>query len=97
MNDQKQCRAPFIFVDKDGSCMIRSQGPFENKSEMERYVDLQECHCKKCRHWEVDEATDMGQCGFRAPLFFDKAGKCDEFAKQVEEPGFSTIVSIPQL
>jgi hypothetical protein len=112
MNEGKQCRAPFIFVDKNGLCTIKDNGPYDNKSAMERYVDLQECHCDRCRHWEMDEATQMGQCGFRSDLFFNKevstlvsgsgaeqrvSSKCEEFAKQIPEPGFSTTVNIPEL
>ena len=95
LNVDKQCRAAFIAIGDDGKCMIRDGGPFDNKSPTESYVEILECRCQKCNHWELDEEHNMGSCGLRDSLFFDKprmssaAPKCSIIAKQITQPGFS--------
>jgi hypothetical protein len=91
LNQSKQCRAPFIFVDENGTCSIRNAGPHDNKAEVETYVDLKRCDCTKCDNWEED-LLGAGTCGFRGNLFFTDKNICHEFEKQVGEPGFATIV-----
>lgn len=97
-NQTKQCRAPFIAIGPDGKCLIRDGGPFENKSETEKYVEIRTCLCQKCNYWELDEARQVGSCGFREDLFFSQArdedkalGKpeCDTYKKQISQPGFT--------
>lgn len=97
LNEGKQCRAPFIAVNEHGICIIRDSGPHHNKSETERYVEIMECQCQKCNHWEVDEAKNVGSCGFRDKLFFNQfkladgtygPPTCNEIAKQISQPGF---------
>jgi hypothetical protein len=91
LNESKQCRAPFIFVAADGTCSVRNSGPYDNKAEVESYVNLKRCECTKCDHWEED-AMGEGSCGFRGNLFFTAVNICHEFEKQIGEPGFATIV-----
>lgn len=95
LNQDRQCRAPFISIDSDGKCMIREGGPFHGKSPTEKHVEIIECQCQKCHHWELDEATNIGACGLRADLFFrQEIGKdsvlgppsCNEYSKQVNPP-----------
>ena len=94
-NEQKGCRSPFIIVVENGKCSIRESGPFDNKASIETYVDIKECRCQKCHHWELDEATNIGRCGFADSLFFNQYRNeplgpiCNTFEKQVQQPGFS--------
>jgi len=93
LNEDKQCRSPSITVDADGKCMIRDAGPYNAKSETENYVNLQNCSCKGCRHWEGDDSDTVGQCGFRENLFFsllegEEIPTCDEFQRRIGQPGF---------
>jgi hypothetical protein len=92
LNELKQCRAPFIFVGEDGTCMIRPQGPYENKSQIENYVEIKGCSCQKCNHWEIDQVSNRGICALAADLTFDKQNRCNDYAKQIAEPGFSATV-----
>lgn len=95
LNESKSCRAPFIAIDENGQCMIRENGPFLNKSQTENYVEIRECRCQKCNHWEKDQATEVGTCGLREDLFFNSfknealGPKCSALEKQIEKPGFS--------
>lgn len=91
MNKMKQCRAPWIFVDKDGRCSIREGGPHENKSDVEAYVDLKTCDCSSCNNWETN-VDGKGVCGFSGTLFFNPKNICNEFEKQIGEPGFAKVV-----
>lgn len=91
MNSGKQCRAPFIFVDADGRCSIKANGPYDNKAAIESYVDLKTCDCERCDHWEQDN-QGKGVCGFRADLFFGPGNICHEFDKQIGQPGYVTLV-----
>lgn len=70
LNEQKQCRAPFIEIDHDGRCKIINDGPFENKSQTEKYVEIKSCDCEQCSFYEQDEVSGAGQCGHREDLFF---------------------------
>lgn len=92
MNEDKQCRSPFVLVDHAGHCLIRENGPHDEKSQTESYVDLQECGCKKCAHWE-ENPYGAGDCGFRADLFFRRLAEggpvCSQFADQIGEPGYT--------
>lgn len=101
MNQEKQCRAPFIMVDKEGYCIIKGNGPHDMKSITESYVDIRECRCKDCNNWEIDkmlsdETREIGVCGLGLDLFFTKrdvlgtsCAKCNTFEKQISKPGFS--------
>lgn len=93
-NELKQCRAPFIAIDEQGLCVIKEGGPFGNKSQTERYVEIKECRCQLCNYWELDDSTNIGSCGLRENLHFearkDLVGpKCSTYDKQIEKPGFS--------
>lgn len=94
-NKDKSCRAPFVMIDDNGRCLIRDHGPFTFKSETEQYVEIRECRCQKCNHWELDESINMGTCGLRENLHFiqhkdEPVGpKCSNFEKQIEQPGFN--------
>ena len=97
LNQDRQCRAPWIAVDSDGNCITRSKGPFDNKSETERYVELSSCSCTSCVLWErEDDDSDEGRCGAGKDLHFvprDAGVKCLEFEKQIDEPDpFSTTM-----
>lgn len=91
LNTSKQCRSPFIFVDEEGRCSIRESGPYDNKSDVEKYVDLKQCDCSKCDHWE-ENSLGVGSCGFGGDLFFGNKNICYQFEKQIGDPGFSTTV-----
>lgn len=91
MNKDKRCHSPFIVVDDDGFCALRkNNGPFPIKSPTETYVTIRECKCLECRNWEVDPETEFGTCGLREPLWFNIRNMCNEFEKQIEEPGFTS-------
>lgn len=101
MNCDKQCRAPFLMVDENGYCMIRDGGPYDNKAATESYVDIRECRCKSCNHWEKDESgvVPVGVCGLGSDLFFSLRSKdgnpasiCSDFDKQVDQPGFAATL-----
>lgn len=101
MNEDKQCRSPFIMVDEEGFCSLRkTSGPFDAKSLTENYVDLRECKCYGCDHWELDEATGYGVCGLHEDLFFsirqmangDAFPKCMAFDKQIDPPKFTATI-----
>ena len=97
MNADKQCRAPLITVDDEGLCAIKEKGPFNGKAPSEKHVEILECLCQKCDAWELDEASNIGSCGLRTPLFFEKARdadgellkcpKCNDYAKQISTFG----------
>ena len=97
MNSDKQCRAPLITVDDEGLCTIKEKGPFNGKSASEKHVEILECVCQKCDAWELDEASNIGSCGLRAPLAFEKARdadgevlkcpKCNDYARQISTFG----------
>ena len=70
MNEEKQCRAPLIMVDEHGFCITKEEGPHENKSPVEQYVEIRECKCKDCDSWEEDFDTDLGRCGLEDRLSF---------------------------
>jgi hypothetical protein len=70
MNEDKQCRAPLITVDENGFCTVKNEGPHENKSDIERHVEIRECKCKECDSWEEDFDTDLGRCGLEDRLSF---------------------------
>lgn len=99
MNQDKQCRSPFIVVSEDGTCEVcLNNGPFGVKSATENYVELRECKCFACDRWELDEASGFGACSLHGDLFFDvrraaedipEAPKCSEYDKQIEPPGFA--------
>lgn len=98
MNEDKQCRSPFILVDEEGFCALRRiDGLFDAKSLTENYVDLRECKCFGCNHWELDEASGYGICGLREDLFFsiraaangDEFPKCIAYDKQIDQPKFT--------
>lgn len=102
MNQDKQCRAPFITINQDGTCKIRDAGPYDGKAETEKYVEIKECQCSKCNHWEQNAATLIGACGLHSNLFFDRKkvqedayGKpvCDTFHKQITPPGFAASIN----
>lgn len=101
LNEDKQCRAPWIVADESGKCLIRANGPYDGKSETEKYVDLMECRCEQCRHWERDQSTLLGQCGLGTDLFFNLkwvenpadpenptpvGPVCNDYDKQISEP-----------
>jgi len=94
-NEGKSCRAPFIAINEVGKCMIREDGPFVNKAPTENYVEIRECRCQKCNHWELDEALNIGRCGLGESLFMVQykneplGPKCNTFTKQIAQPGFS--------
>lgn len=94
-NEGKSCRAPFIAINELGQCMIREYGPFENKATTESYVEIRECRCQKCHHWELDDASNVGTCGLRDDLVFIQlkdlvlGPKCNAYNKQISSPGFS--------
>jgi hypothetical protein len=100
LNQDRQCRAPFIMVGPDGRCLMRDDHvPAGPKSATENYVDLRACQCSGCDFWERDEANQSGKCGFGADLAFAYdsskalAGPyCLEFAGQVSRTGPSTTV-----
>lgn len=107
MNEGKQCRSPWIMVDKDGKCAIRDQ-PMTDKSQVETYVEIKECRCKSCDQWELNEVNKMGQCGFREDLFFrlrktlDYKNKvcmagpfCFTYEKQIDEPDPFAASNVP--
>jgi hypothetical protein len=95
----KTCRSRAIFVGDDGACRVKKEGPHGNKAEIEGYVDLRECRCSRCNYWELDERTQIGQCGAREDLFFFMARRdaeqgesspvCNNFRKQIDQPGFT--------
>jgi hypothetical protein len=93
--EEKQCRSPFVVINEKGQCSIRESGPYDNKASTESYVEIRECQCQKCNHWEVDEYLNMGACGFRESLVFAQykneplGPKCREFEKQIPPPGFA--------
>lgn len=101
-NEMKQCRAPYITVDKDGKCLIMAGGPFDGKSQTERHVEIRSCSCETCAHFERDPLADPnakeGVCGLCEPLVFSKeqAGDgppvCMTFAKQIDAPPFATRI-----
>ena len=104
LNEGKNCRASWLMVDEDGKCAIRDQC-HDEKSTIETYVDLKECRCESCNNWELDEASQIGQCGLREDLFFrlkktlkDKKEVflgpfCFSYEKQISEPGaFDKVV-----
>lgn len=97
-NESKTCMAPFIAINEQGFCMIREGGPFDNKAQSENYVEIKECRCQKCNYWELDEAINVGRCGFGEKLFFVQykdaplGPKCNTFDKQIEQPGFSAPI-----
>lgn len=109
LNHDKQCLAKWITVKKDGRCSVRDQ-LHEDKWPTENYVDMKECLNKSCDHWEMDEATEKGQCGFRENLFFklrrvedEKKRKmmigpfCSEFERQIGQPDpFSNVTNVPE-
>ena len=94
-NENKTCRAPFIAINELGLCMIREGGPFKDKSDVDKYVEIRECRCQKCNFWELDEALNIGRCGLGDPLFFNQTEnsplgpKCSTYEKQIGQPGFS--------
>lgn len=102
MNSDKQCRAPFLMVDQEGKCLIMDNGPHECKSPTENYVDIKECRCKGCNHWELNESghQPIGSCGLGADLFFrlikDDDGVasagCHDFQKQIKPPDFTAAL-----
>lgn len=99
MNEGKTCRARFIFVGGDGECRLKKEGPHKDKAPIEGYVELRECRCSTCNYWELDEATQVGQCAAREDLFFfiskadlareDSSPVCNNFRAQISQPGFS--------
>jgi hypothetical protein len=99
LNDGKRCFGKTINISEDGTCNVRDSGPFEDKAEIEPYVEIAECQCQKCNHWEIDGSTDKGTCGLREPLTFilkrdlttGEYGKplCNAFSKQINQPGFT--------
>ena len=95
LNEQRQCRSPFLMVDIDGKCAISENGPFDNKSAIENYVEVKECNCKRCNFWERNEVTGLGKCGNTEPLHFNdrnKKASCNGFETQIDEPSFGTFV-----
>ena len=86
--EEHQCRAKKILVDDEGKCATGRVGPYENKSQTENYVELTKCENQKCRHWELDEANQTGKCEIRTDIFFNRNGICNDFEKQIQEPGF---------
>jgi hypothetical protein len=97
-NEMKQCRAPYITMDKEGKCMIMDGGPFEGKAEIERHVEIRSCACETCAHFERDELTNVGGCGLYEPLFFSRTLSqeggpvCSTFAKQIDAPPYATKI-----
>jgi len=73
-------------VDEDGRCAIRDGGPHEDKSPTEKYVELRECNCKSCNHWEEDKATQKGDCGLHEDLFFKILNIKDEYNPKKSQP-----------
>lgn len=82
MNADKQCRAPLIMVDEHGFCVTKEDGPHENKSDVEQYVEIRECKCQECDSWEMDFDTDLGRCGLEDRLSFGGALKDDQEAER---------------
>lgn len=97
-NEGKNCRAKLIAINELGQCMIRENGPFSDKSQTEQYVEIRECRCQKCNHWELDEELNVGRCGLADSLHFmqhkdEQLGpKCIVFEKQITQPGFSATL-----
>lgn len=92
-NENRECRASFLMIDKDGKCAIRDKGPFDGKAQTQGYVDIRECRCKGCNHWEEDDLTKIGQCGLRESLHLNSrkvddklTAACSAFEKQVAQP-----------
>lgn len=108
LNEDRQCRAPWIAVDEDGRCMILDTGPYDDKSPTEKYVELKGCKCSDCNHYEIDKETLRGDCGLGEDLFFKmlevkddhdpKRGQrdgpfCHAYDKQISKtPAFQTDV-----
>lgn len=97
-NEGRECRASFLMIDSNGKCVIKDKGPFDGKAVTQNYVDIRECRCKVCNHWEKDELTEIGQCGLRDSLHFNQRkvdpnqptgpsqAACSTFEQQVEQP-----------
>lgn len=100
LNEMRQCRAPFLMVDINGDCVILESGPHDNKSQVENYVEVKECNCKRCNYWERNEVNGLGKCGNTEPLHFGNRltkSKCHSVELQIDEPpAFGTIVPIDQ-
>lgn len=81
-------------VDQDGRCIVRHDGPHENKSVTDNYVEIRECSCQKCNHWELENDGETGKCGLGAGLALvdkseDHGPICSDYKKQIGEPGFA--------
>jgi len=96
LNETKQCRAPMIAIGTNGACLLRENGPFEGKSETEKYVEISECRCQKCNHWELDEVSNTGVCGLAENLTFLQHKneplnpQCQTFEKQISAPEYTS-------
>jgi hypothetical protein len=88
MNKDRQCRAGRITVDDDGRCLVRNMPPGP-KSETEGYVELCECRCTSCVHWALDDIKEEGQCTLSNDLFFTARNTCNDYEKQIKEPGYT--------
>jgi 23S rRNA G2445 N2-methylase RlmL len=97
MNDTRQCRAQWISFDEHGFCLVRMEGLTGKKSPTERHVEITECRCQKCNHWELDETAcaNIGSCGLGADLVVIQhknqplGPKCSIFDRQISEPPYS--------
>lgn len=68
LNSQRQCRGPYIMLGENGECVTRIEGPHDNKSETEDYVEIRECCNTRCIHWQQDEESEIGVCGLADDL-----------------------------
>jgi len=98
LNENRRCRSSFISVDENGYCTIRNNGPYDPKSLTDNYVEVIECLCQRCQWWEIDEAHNVGRCGFNTELAFltdrdletgTPRSRCREIVGQIEPPKMS--------
>lgn len=96
LNEQRQCRSPFLMVDLDGKCVIPATGTHDTKSPIENYVEVKECNCKRCDYWVRNEVSGLGQCGNTEPLHFNLRNQdlavCNTYENQIEEPTFGATI-----
>ena len=93
-NCLKSCRAKALSVGAKAECEAFAKKV--DKSLTDNYVDVEGCAVSKCDHWEIDEATNKGKCGFSGDLHFSKMEGappiCMEFKTQIGQPGFAANV-----
>lgn len=92
LNESNVCRASFIRIGNSGRCKAKKDHVSQPKSQTDQYVEIQECQCQKCDHWEFDQSTGAGSCALGNDLVFLKTSNsplCNDYMKQIDSPGFT--------